>query len=111
MRVFPTCGITAPRLPLEKLYSLFITLSLLRRRLTNRNNTDIVAPRCPDHNHQRTERVCTQGHEPVLSLSGFIFNRDGHRGSLKTPSPSDSETPCFLRFAASFLGSKVTVIS
>src|SRR5438132_14389789 len=30
-------------------------------------------------------------------------------GSLKTPSPSARETPCFLRFAASFLGSKVAV--
>ena len=31
------------------------------------------------------------------------------KGSLKTPSPSARETPCFLRFAASFLGSKVVV--
>jgi len=31
------------------------------------------------------------------------------RGSFKTPSPSVSEIPCFLRFAASFLGSNIMV--
>src|SRR3972149_1990030 len=30
-------------------------------------------------------------------------------GSLSTPSPSDSETPCFLRLTASFFGSKSEV--
>src|SRR5439155_3000480 len=30
-------------------------------------------------------------------------------GSFKTPSPSASERPCFLRFATFFLGSKVAV--
>src|SRR6266852_4656040 len=28
------------------------------------------------------------------------------KGSLRTPSPSESDTPCFLMFAASFFGSK-----
>jgi hypothetical protein len=31
------------------------------------------------------------------------------KGSLRTPSPSARETPCFLIFAASFFGSKVAV--
>src|SRR5262245_21802908 len=76
MRVFPTGGITAPRLPFEKLYSLFIVPSLLRCRLTNRNDPSIVIPRCPDDHHRHAECVCPQGHKAMLSLSRIIFDRD-----------------------------------
>ncbi len=30
----------------------------------------------PDHNHRGAERVGTQRHEPLLSLSQYILNRD-----------------------------------
>src|SRR3972149_8561317 len=76
IRVFPTWGITAPRLPLEKLYSFFISPSFRRCRFPNRDDANIVIPRCPDGNHQGAEDVRAQGHKPLLSLSRFIFNRD-----------------------------------
>src|SRR3990167_9073260 len=76
MRVFPTWGITAPRLPLEESYSFFIRPSFRPCRFPNRNDANIVVPRGPDHNHQGTERVRSQSHEPLLSLSRLICNRD-----------------------------------
>src|SRR5688572_9162952 len=77
MRVFPTWGITAPRLPLEKSYSFFICFSFLSCRFPNRDDANIVVPRCPNHNHQRTKRIRSQSHKSLFSLSRFIF--DGHR--------------------------------
>jgi len=38
----------------------------------------------PNHNHQATERVGTQGHEPLLSLSQYILNRDRQRVAQDT---------------------------
>jgi hypothetical protein len=49
--------------------------------------------------------IVTNRYSPSAESSSIVTAN----GSLKTPSPSASETPCFLTFAASFLGSKVAV--
>ena len=49
MRVLPFCGMTAPRLPLEKSYSALISLALLSRRPTRRDRAALVVALCPNH--------------------------------------------------------------
>src|SRR3989304_1552702 len=103
MRVFPTWGITAPRLPLEESYSFFICPSFLACWFPNRDNANIVVPICPDHNHQGAERIRAQGHEALLSLTQTIFNSERPRDAQNTI-PPDKGDAVLLDIRGVFLG-------
>src|SRR6266704_4806998 len=79
MRVFPVVGMTAPRLPFEKSYTFFIVPSLFGVCLPHRDDSHVLAAGRVNHNHQRPERIHSDGHEALLTLSAFIFNGEGER--------------------------------
>src|SRR3990172_1941879 len=79
MRVFPVVGITAPRLPLEKLYTFLISPSLLWVGLSHRNDSYLVTPRRMNNNHQRPEHVHADRDETLLAFRRFVLDGNGER--------------------------------
>src|SRR3990167_8410304 len=79
MRVFPVVGITAPRLPLEKSYTFFISPSLLWIGLSHRNDSYLVTPSRMNNNRQRPEHVHANRDETLLAFRRFIRDGNGER--------------------------------
>src|SRR3989304_9090016 len=77
IRVFPVVGITAPRFPFEKSYTFFIVSPFLGVGLPHGDRPRSTASRSVNHDHQRPERVHTDGDKPLLALSSAIL--DGER--------------------------------
>jgi hypothetical protein len=75
----PFCGMTAPRLPLEKSYSVLILFPFLSRRPARRNRAALAITLCPDHHKQFTGTSQTDGNEALLAFGIRVFNSDRKR--------------------------------
>src|SRR5436190_20060530 len=107
MRVFPLVGITAPRLPFEKSYTFLIVPSLSWVGLPHRDDSHVLATGRVNDDHQDPNAFIPMVTKRC-SRSALWSSMVSASGSFRTPSPADSDTPCFLMFAASFFGSNST---
>src|SRR3972149_2993975 len=87
IRVFPVVGITAPRFPLEKSYTFFIISPLFGVGLPHRDGSRATAPRTVNHDHQRPDRVHSNGDNPLLALSSVILDGERAGGPLPALAP------------------------
>jgi hypothetical protein len=104
MRVLPFCGITAPRLPLEKSYSALMVFSFLSRRTTRRDRAVLAFALRPDQYKQFTGAPQSDGDEALFAFGVRVLNSDRER-ILKHTFRIGKRNPMFLRFAAAFAGS------